>query len=110
MSWNIAYLPEAVKDLKALAGNQQILVLKAIQKVSQNPLPMEEGGYGKPLGHKSGTNLTDFLKIKLRGAGIRVVYKLERSESGMTVIVIGVREDDEVYELAQKRITKHGLK
>lgn len=110
MSWNIAFLPEAVKDLKALAGNQQILVRKAIQKVSQNPLPMEEGGYGKPLGHKSGTNLTGFLKIKLRGAGIRVVYKLERTESGMTVIVIGVREDDEVYELAQKRITKHGLK
>lgn len=110
MSWNIAYLPEAVKDLKALAGNQQILVRKAIQKVSQNPLPIEEGGYGKPLGHKSGTNLTGFLKIKLRGAGIRVVYKLERSESGMTVIVVGVREDDEVYELAQKRITKHGLK
>lgn len=110
MSWNIAYLPEAVKDLKALAGNQQILVRKAIQKVSQNPLPMEEGGYGKPLGHKSGTNLTGFLKIKLRGAGIRVVYKLERTESGMTVIVVGVREDDEVYELAQKRITKHGLK
>lgn len=110
MSWNIAYLPEAVKDLKALAGNQQILVRKAIQKVSQNPLPMEEGGYGKPLEHKSETNLTGFLKIKLRGAGIRVVYKQERSESGMTVIVIGVREDDEVYEPAQKRITKHGLK
>lgn len=110
MSWKVDYLPEALKDLQSLAGNQQILVQKAIKKVSQNPLPMEEGGYGKPLGHKSGTNLTGFLKIKLRGAGIRVVYKLERSESGMTVIVIGVREDDEVYDLASKRIAKHGLR
>ena len=110
MNWKVNYLPEAAKDLKALAGNQQILVRKAIQKVSQNPLPMEEGGYGKPLGHKSGTNLTGFLKIKLRGAGIRVVYKLERSETGMTVIVIGIREDDEVYDLASKRIEKHDLR
>lgn len=110
MSWKIDFLPEAVKDMKSLAGNQQILVRKAIQKVSQNPLPMEEGGYGKPLGHKSGTNLTGFLKIKLRGAGIRVVYKLERTEHGMTIIVIGVREDDEVYDLASKRIAKHDLR
>lgn len=110
MSWKISFLPEAVKDMKSLAGNQQILVRKAIQKVSQNPLPMEEGGYGKPLGNKGGTNLTGFLKIKLRGAGIRVVYKLERSDSGMIVVVIGVREDDEVYELAQKRIEKHSLR
>lgn len=110
MSWKISFLPEAVKDMKSLAGNQQILVRKAIQKVSQNPLPMEEGGYGKPLGNKGGTNLTGFLKIKLRGAGIRAVYKLERSDSGMIVVVIGVREDDEVYELAQKRIEKHSLR
>lgn len=110
MSWNIAFLPEAAKDLKSLAGNQQILVRKAIQKVSQNPLPMEEGGYGKPLGHKSGTNLTGFLKIKLRSAGIRVVYKLERTEQGMVIVIIGVREDDEVYELAEKRIKKHDLR
>lgn len=109
MSWKVEYLPEALKDLKSLAGNQQILVQKSIKKVSQNPLPIGEGGYGKPLGHKNGTNLSGFLKIKLRGAGIRIVYKLERSESGMIVIVISVREDDEVYEIASKRIAKHGM-
>ena len=43
----------------------QIQVLKGIRKVSQNPLSTEEGGYGKPLGNKSGTNLTNLMKNKV---------------------------------------------
>ena len=103
MSWNVVYLPEAEKDILALARNRQLLVNKAIKKVKQNPLPQSEGGYGKPLGHKQGTNLTNFLKIKLRGAGIRIVYKLVRTDRQMLVVVVGVREDEEVYEIAAKR-------
>lgn len=95
MSWNVVYLPEAEKDILALARNRQLLVNKAIKKVKQNPLPQSEGGYGKPLGHKQGTNLTNFLKIKLRGAGIRIVYKLVRTDRQMLVVVVGVREDEE---------------
>ena len=109
MNWKLEFLPEAVKDLKSLSGNQQILVLKAIKKVQVNPLPTYEGGYGKPLGNKNGKNLAGFLKIKLRDAGIRVVYKLVRTETQMLVIVVGARADDEVYELAEKRKKKHGL-
>jgi mRNA interferase RelE/StbE len=109
MNWTVAYLPEAEKDLKSLNGNQRILVLKAIKKVQQNPLPSEESGYGKPLGNQSGNNLSGFLKIKLRAAGLRVVYKLLRTESSMLVIVIGVRADEEVYDIAQKRAIKHDL-
>lgn len=74
MNWKLVYLPEAAKDLKNLAGNQRLMVIKAIGKVLQNPLPVTEGGYGKPLGNKQGSDLTGFLKIKLRDAGIRVVY------------------------------------
>ena len=46
MSWKLEYLPEAEKDLKDLDGSQRILVLKAIKKVQQNPLPVDEQGYG----------------------------------------------------------------
>ena len=109
MSWNVKYLPEALDDFRKLDGSQKILVRKAIQKVCQNPLPGTEGGYGKLLGNKSSTNLTGFLKIKLRGAGLRIVYQLIRQGDYMLVIVIGVREDEEVYEIAQKRISKHNL-
>ena len=109
MSWNVVYLPEAEKDILALARNRQLLVNKAIKKVKQNPFPQSEGGYGKPLGHKQGTNLTNFLKIKLRGAGIRIVYKLVRTDRQMLVVVVGVREDEEVYEIAAKRKNLYNL-
>ena len=99
MNWKLEYLPEAEKDLKDLDGSQRILVLKAIKKVQQNPLPVEEQGYGKPLGNHSSTNLAGLLKIKLRSAGLRVVYQLRRTESSMMIIVIGVRADEEVYEI-----------
>jgi mRNA interferase RelE/StbE len=109
MNWSLAYLPEAEKDLKALDGSQRILVQKAIKKVQQNPLPIDENGYGKPLGNQNGSDLTGFLKIKLRAAGLRVIYKLQRTESSMLVIVIGIRADEEVYDIAQKRAIKHNL-
>ncbi|MCC8140932.1 MAG: type II toxin-antitoxin system RelE/ParE family toxin [Lachnospiraceae bacterium] len=109
MTWKIDYLPEAREDLRRLDGSQQIFVQKAIKKVSRNPLSMEEGGYGKPLGRKRSHNLTGLFKIKLRGIGIRVVYKLIREKDQMIIVVIGVREDEEVYELAAKRKEKYGL-
>lgn len=109
MNWDVQYLPEADKDLDSLSRRQQIQVKKAIQKVQGNPLPQSEGGYGKPLGHKHGLNLTNLMKIKLRGEGIRIVYKLIKTDSRMLVIVVGIREDDEVYEIAHSRRIKHDL-
>lgn len=109
MSWNVNYLPEALEDLRRLDGSQRILIRKAIQKVCQNPLPETEGGYGKLLENKNNINLSGFLKVKLRGVGLRIVYQLIRRDDDMPVIVIIAREDDEVYEIASKRITKHDL-
>ena len=105
MNWTVEFLPEARKDIKSLDKSQWVLIQKALKKVSQNPLPVMEGGYGKPL---SGS-LADCYKIKLRTAGLRTVYKLQRAETSMLVIVVGVRADEEVYELAEKRIQKYRL-
>ncbi|MDO4280265.1 MAG: type II toxin-antitoxin system RelE/ParE family toxin [Peptococcaceae bacterium] len=107
MSWEVVFFPEAEADLAKLDGSQKIAVVKAIEKVRTNPLPMQEGGYGKPLGNKHGHNLSGLLKIKLRGPGIRIVYQLVRTETKMIVVVIGMRADQEVYELASKRTDKH---
>ena len=107
MSWNIEYIPEAEDDLDRLDGSQRNIVLKGISKVAQNPLPADEGGYGKPLGNKHGNNLSGLLKIKFLKLGIRIVYDLKRDEKGMRIIIIGVRADDDVYEVAQKRIKKY---
>ena len=97
MIWRIEFLQEAEKDMKKLDHSVQIQVLKGIRKVSQNPLPVEEGGYGKPLGNKSGTNLTNFMKIKFRDLGIRVVYKVEQVEGVMKIIIVSARKDEQVY-------------
>ena len=109
MSWATEYIPEALDDLRQLDGSQRLLVRKAIAKVSKNPLPKEEGGFGTPLGNKGERNLTGFLKIKLQKAGLRVVYKLVRVNDTMMVVVIGARADEEVYNTATSRAQKHKL-
>ena len=54
MNWRVEFLPEAQKDFNGLAGNQRLLVAKALKKVQQNPVSIYDGGYGKPLGNKGG--------------------------------------------------------
>lgn len=109
MTWSIEFLEEAQRDMKKLDHSAQIQVLKGIAKVSGNPLPTEEGGYGKSLGNKSGTNLTNLMKIKFRDLGIRVVYKIERVDGVMKIIVVSARTDEQVYKEAAKRREKHDL-
>ena len=87
MTWSIEFLEEAERDMKKLDHSAQIQVLMGIRKVSKNPLPTEEGGYGKPLGNKSGINLTNLMKI----------------------IVVSARTDEQVYKEAAKRRDKHDL-
>ena len=109
MKWHIRYLKEVTEDFSNLDGSRKISVRKAINKTLLNPLPRSEGGYGISLGHKGRNDLTNFLEIKLRGAGLRVIYKLIHTETEMLVVVIGMREDESVYDIAQQRIEKHNL-
>ena len=97
-------MEEAVTDMNDLDGSAKKQVDAAILKVSQNPLPKSEGGYGNPLGNKHDNNLTGLCKIKLLKLGIRVVYKLIRENDIMIVVVVAARADEEVYKIAAKRI------
>lgn len=92
--------------MKKLDPQSQKMVVKAIDKVSANPLPQAEGGYGKPLGNHNKANLTGYMKIKLKDLGLRVVYGLVRENNVMKIIVISVRADEEVYLEAASRIRK----
>lgn len=102
--WKVSYMESAVKDLEKLDNSQRKQVLKGIEKVSKNPLPVNEGGYGKPLGNKRGINLTNLFKIKLKSAGIRIVYQLIRTNEIMEIVIISMRADEFVYEEAAKRL------
>lgn len=105
MRYSIEFIKEAKQDLSSLDGTQRKQVLAAISKVSQNPLPKNEGGFGNPLGNKGGNNLTGYFKIKLLRLGLRVVYELKKVDGIMRIIVIAVRDDEAVYKLAAKRIS-----
>lgn len=109
MTWDIEFLEEAEKDMKKLDHSARKQVLKGIRKVSQNPLLVEKGGYGKPLGNKSGANLTSLMKIKFRDLGIRVVYKVEQVDEVMKIIIVSARTDDQVYKEALKRRERYDL-
>jgi len=104
MAWNIEYLDEAKNDLNGLDLSGKMQVLKAIKKVSANPLPQSEGGYGKPLGNHQSSKLAGYFKIKLLKLGIRVVYGLVRERDTMMIIIISVRDDEAVYKMAEGRI------
>ena len=104
MAWDISYYKKAEDDLAALNKPVSVRVIKAINKVSPNPLPQSKGGYGKPLGNKQSSKLAGCMKIKLRSLGIRVVYQLIRTDSVMKIVIISVRDDDEVYKEAERRV------
>lgn len=107
MAWKIRVTDEAKKDLNKIEGSIRKQVLAGIVKVSKAPLP-SPNGYGKPLGNKSGNNLTGFFKIKYRGIGIRVVYTLVVDKMIMNIVVISQRDDNYCYELAAKLYDKYG--
>lgn len=49
MTWHVEYTKDAQKDFEHLDFSQQLIILKAVERVQINPLPQSEGGYGKPL-------------------------------------------------------------
>lgn len=103
MEWKVEYTKEAQKDLIKLDDHSRKLVLKAIEKTAERPLPPPDG-IGKPLGNHSAAKLSGYYKIKLKARGLRVVYGLIRTEKVMRIIIVSVRSDEEVYIEAEKRI------
>lgn len=103
MKWNIEYIKEAQRDLKQLDPYNRKIILKAIDKTAERPLPPPDG-IGKPLGNHASSKLSGYYKIKLRGLGYRVVYQLVTDGELMRIIVISIRNDEAVYKEAERRI------
>jgi len=103
--WSGVFPDVVKKDILRLDVTLRAQVLKVILRVAKNPLPQVRGGYGKPLGG----NLSGLFKIKLRRAGVRVVYALREIDGKMVIVVVGVRDGETVYSAATKRRGKLGL-
>ncbi|BCV22610.1 type II toxin-antitoxin system RelE family toxin [Moorella sp. Hama-1] len=104
MKWKVKWLPEAVKDMEELDRSIKLRVLKAIVKLEDNPL-----GYGEPLGEKAGFDLSGMHKLKT-ARGYRVVYRVEETAVIVLIVVVGKREDLQVYRTAAKRISAYRKK
>lgn len=107
--WEILFLPEARSDLLRIDKSVRAQVIKGINKVAKNPIAKNKGGYGEPLRNQKGRDLSGLYKIKFRNIGIRVVYSLMVHNGVMTIIIVGARADNEVYDEAYQRRMKQDL-
>ena len=103
MKCRVEYTDLSKADLKEIDSAKRIMIRKAIDIVSQNPLPKDEGGYAAPLVHKQGKSSAGLYKIKLLKLGIRIVYKVVWEAEAARLIVIAIRRNDEAHEIAAKR-------
>ncbi|MDR0294077.1 MAG: type II toxin-antitoxin system RelE/ParE family toxin [Oscillospiraceae bacterium] len=103
MSCRVEYTDEAKADLEGFNESPRRIIRKLIDRVAENPLPKNEGGYGEPLGNRGGNDLTGLCRIKLLKPGVRVIYKAVRTDGIMKIIVIAARADGEAYALAAAR-------
>jgi len=102
-------VPGAEKDFKELDGSIKPIVLKYLKRLKNNADTM-----GEPLRNAQDTKLAGCRKLKLREAGIRIVYKIlnEKVEvldvvlDVVKVLTIGKREDYKVYKTTQDRLEK----
>lgn len=62
------------------------------------------GGSESPTPANRLSGAPDLYKIKLRQAGYRLAYKLDRGDLTILVVAVGKRERDRVYRQLQKRV------
>jgi mRNA interferase RelE/StbE len=95
MTWKVIYHHGARQDLQALGTPRAKKILKAVEERIINGEPDKSG---KPL---SG-NLAGYRRI--RTGDTRIVYKVVDDKIHVYIIARGNRRDDEVYDLAVKRL------
>jgi len=96
MSYTPVFTEKSKSDFAQLDGSQKKQVLKSLTKIESNGMNTGQHLHGK---------LWDCRKLKHRKLGLRVIFR--QSEVGIEIIeivVIGKREDDEVYDLAIERL------
>ena len=95
MGWKVIYHDSVKADLRELGNARAQKILRAIEERIINGEPDKSG---KPL---SG-NLVGYRRI--RTGDTRIVYKIVENRIHIFIIAIGNRRDDEVYDLAVKRL------
>ena len=92
--YEVEWDPKALKELRKLDGTIRLQFLKKLQERQAGPRVPGDALHG----------MKDCYKIKLRGAGYRLVYQVQDDRVVVFVVAVGRREREEVYLDAMSRL------
>ena len=95
MSYNLKFLPTALKEWQKLDKSIQSQLKKKLAERLQNP----RVDASKLRGFES------VYKIKLRASGYRLVYEVDDNSITVLVVAVGKRDKNDVYEKAKTRLS-----
>ncbi|ERJ26818.1 StbE replicon stabilization toxin [Campylobacter concisus UNSWCS] len=93
MSYELEFLPGALKEWQKLDSSIKVQFKKKLSERLENPKVAKD----KLRGYE------DVYKIKLRDIGYRLAYQVKDDEIVVLVLVVGKRENNEVYEMLKDK-------
>ncbi len=93
MSYDLKFLPQALKEWEKLGETIQAQLKKKLAQRLENPVVPADRLHGFP----------NHYKLKLRSSGYRLVYEVAEGEITVYVIAVGKRDDSAVYKQARRR-------
>ena len=93
MSYELEFLPSALKEWQKLDNSIKVQFKKKLSERLENPKVTKD----KLRGYE------DVYKIKLRDVGYRLAYQVKDSEIVVLVLVVGKRENNEVYKMLKDK-------
>lgn len=94
MNYEIDFYEEALDEWNRLDTSIRGQLKKKLVKMVEDP--------HRPANRLRG--LEGCYKIKLRSAGVRLVYKVEDNELVILVVAVGKRDKNAVYDTARERL------
>ncbi|MBC8520280.1 MAG: type II toxin-antitoxin system RelE/ParE family toxin [Gammaproteobacteria bacterium] len=93
MSYRLRFHKLALQEWNKLDGSVRNQFKKKLEERMENPRLLSARLKG----------MSDCYKIKLRGSGFRLVYRVDDKVLFVSVIAVGKREKNRVYKHAKKR-------
>lgn len=93
MKYSIEFEKRALKEWKKLGYPIREQFKKTLAKRLENPHIISAQLHGHPYRYK----------IKLKSSGYRLIYEVNNNRLLLLVIAVGVRANNEVYQLADQR-------
>ncbi len=94
MSYELEFLPSALKEWQKLDNSIKTQFKKKLKERLENPKVVKDKLRG----------YDNVYKIKLRDAGYRLAYQVKDAQITIIVLVVGKRANDEVYNLLKDRV------